>query len=93
MPGLGPNGGNSKSSNNARQEKTKGVEKKIGKQPIKEVKQKVLKAKEKLLAKEAKKESHDERKAKFEGASTTGRGKKSHIEVRQAQKGSREREL
>lgn len=52
---------------NSRQTASKGVEKKVGKQPLKAIKEKVVAAKEKAKAKKAEqKASHDERKAAYD---------------------------
>ena len=51
----------------SRQTASKGVDKKIAKQPVKAIKEKVLAVKEKAKAKKAEqKASHDARKANFE---------------------------
>jgi hypothetical protein len=58
-------GGNAVKS--SRQTAAKGVEKKVGKQPVKAIKEKVVAAKEKAKAKKAEqKASHDERKANYD---------------------------
>lgn len=52
---------------NSRQTASKGVDKKVAKQPVKAIKEKVLAVKEKAKAKKAEqKASHDARKANFE---------------------------
>jgi len=69
--GNRPGGGGSRvggtGTKNSRQTASKGVDKKVGKQIVKAVKEKVVAAKEKAKAKKAeKKASHDERKANYD---------------------------
>lgn len=65
--GNGGRGATKGSGKTSRETPSKGVEKKVAKQPIKAIKEKVRVAKEAAQAKkEAKKASHVERKAKFE---------------------------